>query len=162
MKQIILSLVIAVILSSCGNSRQTEAIKQAEEIQSSIKPGEIATSPTGYMMTANIDGKRWEAASMMPPEIAGRIVGSFGRQYIGLPYNKTDMALGHKTELGENEAADIYLEDNCSYPLTNGEIEITKVDGKMVEGKFFFTTVCNSTKKELKVTDGFFRIPVAK
>jgi hypothetical protein len=161
-KQTISILLITTVIYSCGNSQQTKAVEQAKNIQAAVKPGSVATTTSGYTMNAKINGSDWVASSMVPPDAAGRIVGYYKNNYIGLPYSKTDLAAGKKIILGENEAADIFLADGCSYPLTKGEIEITKVDDKWAEGKFFFTAVCSSTGKAVEVTDGFFRIPVSK
>ncbi len=162
MKQMISILFIAATLYSCGTNSQTKAIEKATQIQSVIKPGIVATTASGYTMNASINGSYWEASSMMPPDAAGRIVGYYEKDYIGLPYSKSNLTAGRKIILSENEAGDIFLDDGCSYPLTKGEIEITKVDGSWAEGKFFFTTSCSITKKVVEVADGFFRIPVAK
>jgi hypothetical protein len=43
-----------------------------------------------------------------------------------------------------------------------GEMEITKVDDNWAEGKFSFTGSASSTTKTVEVTDGFFRISMAK
>lgn len=162
MKQTISILLIATVISSCGNSQQTKAVEQAAQIQSAIKPGSVATTTGGYTMNAKINGSDWVASSMMPPDAAGRIVGYYKKQYIGLPYSKSNLTAARKIVLSEDETADIFLDDGCSYPLTKGEIEITKIDSSWAEGKFFFTTTCSSTNKTVKVTDGFFRIPLAK
>lgn len=162
MKQNISILLIPVLLFSCNSSSQTKAAEQTKEIQPVIKPGTIATTSNGFTMNAKINGSYFVASSMVPPDAAGRIVGYYKKQYIGLPYNKTNIAAGKKIILNEDEAADIFLDDGCLSPITNGEIEIIKVDDKWAEGKFFFTTSCSSTNKVVKVTDGFFRIPFAK
>jgi hypothetical protein len=161
MKQSILILLLAVTLFSCGNSDQGTATEKAKEIQSAVKqnrPGSIATTADGYTMKAKIDGKEWVAASMMPPDAAGRIIGYYDKEYIGLPYNKTYWTVGKKITIGEDEAVDVFISNGCSWTDTKGEMEITKVDGNAAEGKFFFTAACNSTNKTVDVTDGFFRI----
>lgn len=72
------------------------------------------------------------------------------------------MAAGKKILINEDNAADLSLEEGCLYSNPNGEIEITKADESLAEGKFSFTTICTSTKEEVKVTDGFFRILLSK
>jgi len=42
-----------------------------------------------------------------------------------------------------------------------GEMEITKVDDKWVEGEFYFTAIASETDKTMEVTEGFFRISIA-
>jgi hypothetical protein len=162
MKIIISILFIAAVLSSCSSNSQTRVHKKAAEIKEAIKPGATATTASGFTMNAKINGSYWVASSMVPPDAAGRIVGYYKKQYIGLPYNKTSIATGKKIILNEDEAADIFLDDGCLYPLTKGEIEIIKVDGSWAEGKFFFTTSCSSINKVVKIKDGFFRIPFTK
>jgi hypothetical protein len=162
MKIIISILFIAAMLSSCSSNSQTKAHEKAAAIKEAIKPGTIAATSNGFTMNAKINGSYWVASSMVPPDAAGRIVGYYKKQYIGLPYNKTSIATGKKIILNEDEAADIFLDDGCLYPLTKGEIEIIKVDGSWAEGKFFFTTSCSSINKVVKIKDGFFRIPFTK
>jgi hypothetical protein len=162
MKQSISIVLMATMFSSCGNSSQSKAIEQAKQIQPAIKPGTFATDTDDYTMTAKIDGKDWVASSLMPPDAAGRIVGYYNTEYIGLPYSKTDLVAGKKIIIGEDNAADLLINNGCLWKDIKGEMEITKVDGRWVEGKFFFTTTCTSTNKVVKVTDGFFRIPFAK
>ena len=161
MKQTISILLITVLFSSCGNSEQTKAVEQAKQIQSDIRPGTVSTTASGYTMNAKINGKDWVASSMMPPDASGRIVGYYDNGYIGLPYSKTDMVAGKKIMIGEDNAVDLSLNDDCLWTSPKGEIEITKVDDNAAEGKFFFTADCNSTNKTVKVTDGFFRIPLS-
>jgi hypothetical protein len=162
MKKTISILLIATIFFSCGNSSQNKAIEQAKQIQSAIKPGTVATTTDGYTMTAKINGEDWVASSMMPPDAAGRIVGYYNDQYIGLPYNKTNMVAGKKITIDENEAVDLSLNSGCLWKDAKGEMEITKVDDNAAEGKFFFTAICSSTGKAVEITDGFFRIQVSK
>jgi hypothetical protein len=158
MKQTILILLMAVILSSCGNSDQSKAVDQAKDIQSAIKPGTVATTADGYMMKAKIDGKEWVATSMMPPDAAGRIVGYYDNQYMGFPYSKSDMTAGKKIMFGEDNAVDLSLNNGCLWKDIKGEMEITKADDNSAEGKFSFTTTCSSSGKTVEVTDGLFRI----
>jgi hypothetical protein len=162
MKIIISILFIAAMLSSCSSNSQTKAHKKAAEIKEAIKPGATATTASGFTMNAKINGSYWVASSMVPPDAAGRIVGYYKKQYIGLPNNKTGMVAGKKIILNEEDAADIFLDDGCLYPITKGEIEIIKADDKWAEGKFFFTTICSSINKVVKIMDGFFRILFTK
>jgi hypothetical protein len=156
--KLIFPLLIATALYSCGNTTQSKALEQANETQQAVQPGTIATSRGGYTMKATIDGKAWTASSMMPPDRAGRIVGYYNSQYIGLPYSKADMVPGKKIALGEDNAADLSLNNGCLYKDLKGVINITKADATGVEGTFAFTTVCGATNKAVDVRDGFFRI----
>ena len=152
------------ILTSC-NGQQSGAKKQTEKNKPASKenrPGSMPTSESTWMLKAKIDGKEWIADAMMPPNIAGRIIGYYNKEYIGLPYNKQYLRAGRKISLGENEAADIFFTGVGLATTKKGEMEITKVDGKWAEGKFYFTESINGTTKTIEVSEGFFRIPVEK
>jgi len=98
----------------------------------------------------------------MPPEVAGRIVGFYGNNYIGLPYPKTEMIASKKITINEDNAVDLFMNDGCLFANPKGAIEIIKADERAAEGKLFFTNICISNKKETIVTDGFFRILFVK
>lgn len=160
MKYFLFTVLIIAVFTSC-NGEQSDAKKQAEKIQTAMvenRPGTMPAKEGSWTMTAKINGKKWTASSLMPPEVAGRIVGYFEKEYIGLPYSKTDMIAGKKITINEDNAVDLSMNDGCLYTNPKGGIEITKADEHAAEGKFFFTNICSSTKKETIVTDGFFRI----
>ena len=157
MKQTISILILATVLSHCGNSDQAKATESA--IKENI-PGTVPTTADGYTMKAKLDGKDWAASSMMPPATGGRIIGYYDGEYIGLPYNKTYLVLGQKIVFGEDNAVDLSTKGDISmWGGRKGEMEITKVTGSWVEGKFFFTATSTRTNKTIEVTHGFFRIP---
>jgi len=151
---ITLSFLFIVACQSC-QSQATKAAKQTQASAASIRPDAIATTAGGFTMTAKINGITWSAASIMPPEAAGRIVGYYDKEYIGLPYDKEYMKAGKKITLGPDEAADISLTGVGLATTKNGEMEITKVDGEWAEGKFFFTSSINDTNKIVVITEGF-------
>jgi hypothetical protein len=157
-----MSIAIAVVIHSCGNSQQTKAVELAKQIQLAIKPGALATTISGYTMKAKINGKNWVASSMMPPDVAGRIIGYYNNEYIGLPYNRSDLVAGKKIIIGEDNAADLLINNGCLWKDIKGEIVITKVDDNAAEGEFLFTSICNSTNEVVKITDGFFRLRLTK
>ena len=71
--------------------------------------------------------------------------------------------MGKKIVFGENEAVDLATSDDIGlWGGRKGEMEITKVDGDWAEGKFYFTGSSSRSKKTIEVTDGFFRISLAK
>jgi hypothetical protein len=154
--------IVSVVLHSCGNSQQTKAVELAKQIQLAIKPGAVAVTTSGYTMKANINGKNWVASSMMPPDAAGRIVGYYNNEYIGLPYTRSDLVVGRKIIIGGDNAADLLINNGCLWKEQKGEMEITKVDANAAEGKFFFTVICSSTGRAAEVTEGFFRILCSK
>jgi len=168
MKQLSLSVamvaVFALLINACGNSDRSKAIAHADQIKSAVKtnrPGTVATTASGYTMTATLNGDHWEASSMMPPEPAGRIVGYVADEYMGLPYDNRDIVLGKKQELGPDNAVDINFEDLPGlWFTTTGQIEITRVSDGWAEGKFSVTLKSAQDNKSVNITDGFFRIPL--
>ena len=128
-----------------------------------LPPGAIPATAGGYTMTAKINGKIVKAHSMMPPDKTMQIVGFYnGDKYIGLPYNKKYFVVGKKIEFSDHNADLTTNDDIQVWNGREGEMEITKVNGKWVEGKFFFTGYSYDNKKNIKVTDGFFRIATDK
>lgn len=166
MKLSLLLIIIICALSACKNQQQKDAEKLMEQIQTTVKqntPGTIATTNDGYMMKAKLDGKDWEAGSMMPPDAAGRIIGYNDGEYIGLSYERRELVVGKKIVFSENDAADLATNDDIGmWSGKKGEMEITKVDDNWAEGKFFFTGSSSRSSETIEVTDGFFRIPLEK
>jgi len=165
MKFSILSIMMLFLLSSC-NSQQTEARKQAEVVKNAIiqtRPGTMPTKEGSWTMTARIAGKKWEASAIMPPEAAGRIVGYYQEEYIGLPYDRRDMVVGKKIRFHEGNAVDLSTTDDIGlWGGRKGEMEITKVDDNWAEGKFYFTGSTSRSTKTIEVTEGFFRISLKR
>jgi len=132
-----------------------------KSILNGLPPGAVVAASNGFTMTAKLDDKAIKANAMMPPDKAGEIVGFYdGDKYIGLPYNKESMVAGKKTDFTNGNAT---LTTNDATQVWNGrkgEMEITKVTGQWIEGKFSFTGYSYDNKKSIEVTDGFFRIPV--
>jgi hypothetical protein len=163
MKQIFSILIAAAMLSSCGNSNESKAVSDAKELASAIKqmkPGGIPTTSGGWTMTAKIGGKDWTASSLMPLEASGRIFGDNDGVSISFPYDRREMTLGYKNKFSDHNAVDIFTHDDVAlWGGYAGEMEITKVDGDWVEGKFTVTgSTSNDPNKKLEVTDGFFRV----
>lgn len=161
MKYAVLFTIMLFLLGSC-NSQQTEAKKQAEAIRNAIvqtRPGTMATKEGSWSMTATINGKKWAASSVMPPEAAGRIIGYYQEEYIGLPYDKRYMVVGKKIKFGEDNAVDLSTSDDIGlWGGRKGEMEITKVNDNWAEGRFYFTGSTSRSDKTIEVTNGFFRI----
>jgi len=167
MKQILMILWIATILSSCGNSAQKNALSDAKKLEAGIKQmqtGGIPTTEGGWTMTAKFNGKDWSANSLMPLEATGRIIGDNDGVSISLPYDRREMTLGYKNKISHNNDVDIFTHDDVAiWAGYEGEMEITKVDGDWVEGKFFVTgSTSDAPDKKLEITDGFFRISLAE
>jgi hypothetical protein len=166
MKQTISILILAAMLYSFGNNAQNKALSDAKDVQSAIKqmqPGGIPTTEGGWTMKAKIDGKDWVANSIIPPDVADRISGDNNGESIGLPYDRRDMVVGQKIKFSVNNAVDLMTNDDVGiWGGRKGEMEITKVDNNWAEGKFFFTGSTSSSDKTIEVTDGFFRISMAR
>jgi hypothetical protein len=164
MKQILLLLITASILSSCGNSDQGKAISDAKEVQSAIEkmqPGGIPTTEGGWTMTAKLNGKKWIANSIISPEAAGRIAGEGDDKTISLPYDRRGMTPGEKTTFSHNNAVDLMTNDDVGlWGGYKGEMEITKADNEWAEGKFYVSASDDATGKTHEVTEGFFRISI--
>jgi hypothetical protein len=162
MKYLLFSLGSLFFFASC-NSQQSEAKKLAGQIQSVVRAGTVPTADGAWTMTARIKGEKWVASSMFPPEASSRIVGYYKEEYIGLPYDRRDMVVGKKIKFGPDNAVDLSTSDDIGmWGGRKGEMEITKVDGDWAEGKFFFTGSTHTTDKTVEVTEGFFRISLAR
>jgi hypothetical protein len=166
MKQSLLLLTATTILFACSNS-QSKAVddaKKAQTILKAMEPGGIATTESGWMMTAKLNGKTWTASSMMSPDVTDRIIGKLNDESISLPYSgRKYLVVGEKTKFGESHAVDLFTNDDVAiWGGRTGEMEITKVDGNWAEGKFFFTATASGTDKKVEVTEGFFRISLTQ
>ncbi len=157
----IIAVFACVLIPGCKGSSQSDAKDLANGIQNSVKehtPGTLPTSADGYYMKATINGKEWVASEMMPPDRPSRIIGYHNNESISLPYDRRGMIVGNKTNF-KNSAVDIFLNDDVGiWGGHVGEMEITKVDEKSAEGKFYLTADGLQTDKKLEVTDGSFRI----
>lgn len=149
-----------ILITGCKSKSANDAQDMAGNIKEMVKknsPGTIATSADGYTMTAKIDGKEWKAVDMYPPDKAGLVVGENNGESISLPYyDRRSFLANTKTKLN---GVDMRLNDDIKlWSAIKGEMEITKVDNNMAEGKFYFTAKGFQSDKTIEVTDGFFRI----
>ncbi len=168
MKQTILLCCITGMLSSCGNSDQSNVVSDAKKVQSEMKkmmPGSIPTTEGGWTMKAK-NGKDWIAATMMPlDEETGRIIGDNNGEGFGFPYDRRQMEVGRKEIFGQGNAVDMSTLEGGEIKYWSGykgEMEITKVEGDWAEGKFVITgTSVADSAKTVEVSDGFFRISIA-
>jgi hypothetical protein len=107
-------LIVAALLPSCGKSDQDKAVEQPAQIHSALKdlrPGTIATSADGYAMKAKLNRKNWVAATMMPQDAAGRIVGYLNYECIGRPYDRRYLVVGKTVKFGDSQAVDLATND---------------------------------------------------
>ena len=170
MKEILTILITAVILCSCGNSSQNKTLEDAKQLAAGIEkidPDGIPTTAGGWTMTAKINGSDWTASSIMPLEATGRIIGDYNGAGLGFPYDRREMVVGRKEIFGEHNVVQIStIKDGAKeyWDGLKGEMEITKVEGDWVEGKFFVTgkRSFTDTPKSVEITDGFFRISIAE
>ena len=166
MKQVLLMLLLAAMLSSCGNSTQNKSQADAKQLAAGIEkmdPDGIPTTEGGWTMTAKINGSNWKASSIMPLEATGRIIGDFNGAGLGFPYDRREMEVGNKEIFGEHNVVQISTIKDGEIEYWDGlkgEMEITKVDADWAEGKFFVTGNARFTdaSSKVEITDGFFRI----
>jgi hypothetical protein len=159
--------IIMLTANACGNAG-SDAEKQAELIKQTVRdntPGTIATSQDGYFLKAKINGKEWSATHMMPDESTNstyfRIYGENNGESISFSLSARYLQFGTKKEFREDNAADLWLNEESGgiYGGRKGEVEITKSDGKWVEGIFHFSANSSLSKTIHEVTEGSFRVP---
>ena len=168
MKQVFLIFCGALLLAAVAgcNSAQSDAEKQAALIQKTIKensPGTIPTSSTGYYMKAKIDGKDWSASYMMPYEDISSsyiyITGENEGDNISFQLWKQGLSVGKKLPFSEDDAANIMLKNVSGYlGGRSGFVEITKMDGKWMEGTFQISANSVNSPDKAEITDGHFRV----
>jgi hypothetical protein len=171
-KLALILVIVAQITTSC-NSAQSDAQKQADLIEKTMKensPGSVTTTESGTYMTAKIDGREWTATALIPDNNASSntklVRGQRGKDMIQFQLYKPRNIVGTKVSFGDGNSAGIYIEsDPALLSGRRGELEITKVDEQWVEGIFHFTATGtnydatgNSSKKTVEVTDGRFRV----
>lgn len=166
MKQTLCFLITIILFTSC-QSQQSKAMKDQQKayqiLKSTIPNGTIATKEGNWTMTASIDGKSWKANYMYLPEASSRIIGHYNDEYIGLPYSENDIVVGKKVTFSQHNATDLSIAgDDNTYAGRQGEMVITQVNGKWVEGTFHFTANTINSSKKIEVTNGFFRFQMSK
>lgn len=167
MKEFVAVAMLSFVLIACGSSAQDEAkdlAKKIEETTTKNSPGTVATKEDNYYMKARIDGKQWTASHMMPDEDLNssyiRIHGENGGDYINFQLWKQGVKAGKNFPFDEDHAANLSLEEEAGFwGGTDGQLEITKLDGNWMEGKFSFKASSSSSTKTIDVTEGFFRVP---
>ncbi|MEJ7646794.1 MAG: hypothetical protein WKF87_19515 [Chryseolinea sp.] len=151
---------------SCQSQGNKEAKELAKEIESTIAAtaGTVKSSPQGYYMKAKINGKEWIATNVLNYDdivYAHRIYAEKGKTFIGFPFDERWDRVGKKRTFEEGSVADLSytLGDNSTWGGNKGEMEVTKADDKVIEGKFYFTATSSNSSKVIEVTEGYFRIP---
>ena len=171
MKKLIPFFVIVLLFfvgAGCKSKAQKDAIQDAKDVQAIVKentPGEVATSETGYYMTAKVNGKDWIAKTMLPNDGSNErnVYGDKNGERITFNVWMRGLEVGKKSEFKEGSSAAYFPNhDDGMWIATNGEMEFTKVADNWLEGKFFFTASNSESSKTVEVKDGFFRIPITK
>lgn len=165
MKRAFLILCISYTLFSCGGSSQNKAMedqKEANKVTAASDPGRIPAKEGEWTMTAKIDGKAWAASSFFQLDFQDRIHGFYKEESISLPYDNRQMKVGGKITFGDDHVALLFPgDDDAIWDGKKGAMEVTKVENKWAEGKFFFTASSSANGKTKEVTEGFFRISLA-
>ena len=165
MKKVSLAAIISILIISsfsCNSQNKTDAEKQAGDIQKMVKansPGYISTS-NEYYMKAKINGKEWVADEFLVDDGGGIVGQKKDGEHFTLPFELRYATEGRITNF-QNHAVDIYMKDDIGlWGGHQGEMKFTKVGDNYAEGKFYLTGTATGTDKQLKVTDGVFRIPL--
>lgn len=147
-------------LPACNG--KTDAEKKVDEISqaSGQKATETKTpDPNGIYMSATIDGKKWVATKMIPDLSTNsnykQIHGETPEFTISFQIYKP--AAGLKEEFSEHNGSNL-ITDAGYFGGRKGQMEVTKMDDKWLEGTFHFTATNSSTDKVYEVTNGFFRV----
>lgn len=119
---------------------------------------------SSFAIAATLHFMIWVASHMMPDEDINssyiRIHGEDGGDYMNFQLWKRGIELGKKFQIDNDNAADLSLKDDAGFWAgKDGEIEITKLDGKWMEGKFSYKATSSNSAKSVEVTDGFFKVP---
>ncbi|SOD92219.1 hypothetical protein [Spirosoma fluviale] len=118
MKLPILTWLLVATMSAClGQSATEQAKKMEAAIKDAPRPGAVATTTSGWTMSANINGKPWRASSMMPPAMAGVMIGYVGEASYLMMYcfKKRSAQVGKRARLGDGYAVDYWIKDGPVY-----------------------------------------------
>lgn len=163
MKRILIILFTVVIwATSCNSPAQNEAESTAKAIDQAMQdfgPGQVAVSPNGYLMKAMVDGKPWEAKSMM--QINGSnenyVRGVNADTEISFYIDRDHMVVGKPRKFYEGHVANFSIGDQIMSGH-QGEWVITRADDNAIEGTFHFVANGFQSDKTSNVTNGFFRV----
>lgn len=163
LKQSLLILLTGIMCVFSCQGQQSKAMKDQQKAYNALNKvadGRVATSTGGWTMTSKINGKAWTANFMYGVKETGTIIGHYNEEFIDLPYRRDRMKLGDKIVFGDRYGVNINLKDDIGmYGANAGEMIITGVDGRWVQGTFHCTaTPVNGSNKKLDITDGFFKI----
>jgi hypothetical protein len=119
----------------------------------------IFPAQNGAYLKATIDGKKWEASKMTHyrPGSDYKLVNGETKNFT-ITFQVHKPTTGMKRAFNENNVAD-FLTDDGFFGGKKGEVTVTKVDDKWIEGSFYFTATSSRSNKTYEVTNGFFRIP---
>lgn len=160
----ILILYFIVFASSCNGQVENNNHKSAEtinDVMQSLVPGNVSTTVSGYMMSADIDGQHWQATQMMEINTSNThfVHGEDQHHKIEFYIDIDHLKPGALHSLDKKtHGASLYLPDGNIANSVKGNYTITDADDKMIEGTFHFTANPFQTNKIIHVTNGRFRI----
>ena len=167
MKKVFLATIISILVVSafsCNSQSKTDAKKQAVNITSMVQANSPGYTPasTNYYIKAKINGKDWAADEFLVDDGGGIAAQTKEGEHFNLPYELRYAKEGRITNL-KNNVSNIYMNDDIKMWNGNqGEMMYTKVGDDYAEGKFYISATDISTGKQLKITDGVFRIPLTR
>ena len=167
MKKVSLAAIISILIISafsCNNQSKTEAKKQAGDIISMVKANSPGYTPTSseYYIKAKVNGKDWAADEFLVNDGGGIVGQTKEGEHFTLPFELRYANEGRTTNF-ENHGMDIYMNDDVKmWGGHQGEMMFTKVGDNYEEGKFYATGTASDSEKQLKITEGVFRIPLTR
>lgn len=151
---------------SCTDQKSNEnkKNKQTAAIQTGNQTPDNILNSEGPFMKALIDGKKWVATRTGPPYTNSDYVLVNGEtENISINFQIHKPANGLIEKFSENHAANFVNEDGF-WGGKKGEVTVTRVDGKWIEGTFSFeATSTNINSGHLyKITGGEFRVKTSE
>lgn len=167
-----LLLTIAVVFScaiaGCGTKKAAD--DQPAKVDSATSPDSSAfitipgekpgTMPAGCYLRATIDGNKWEATEMSPDSSHPSqlvVTGKSGVSSITFVIDGVHVEPGKPHNLSEMNEITYWGGGGFFVGAKSGQVTITKIDDKFVDGAFNFTA--EKDGKNVTCTDGEFRIP---
>lgn len=160
----IIALILFISAFSCNSQSKTDAKKSAADITNMVKENSPGYTPTSdqYYMRAKVNGKDWTADEFMVNDGGGIVGQTKDGEHFTLPFELRYANEGRITKF-ENYGMDIFMNDDVKiWGGHQGEMVFTKVGDNFAEGKFYATGTAQDSDKQLKITDGVFRIPLSR
>lgn len=163
-------IIAAFFQTGCGNStlkKQNNAANENQPAANDYGSGYVLTSGDGYYMHAKVDGKEWVAAAMFKTESLhpGHTLDVMGKNENSSIYfrvtKEMQQAGANKKFTPPGYVAQLVISDiqnTITAASISGEVTITKISDKWVEGAFHFSGVTEKKDRTFEVSDGVFRI----